>query len=301
MALTKDDIHGIMPPLVTPFDADDAVDEEAYRREVNFMVGLGVDGLVCGGSTGEGAALTLEEARRLYAATVEEVRGRVPVIGGVITNTTVDAVARAKAARDAGMDAVMVTPVSYPASRPDDNGIVEFFRDIWEQVGLPIIVYNVLEHAPVRLHLWPRLVEIPGMVGVKESAGGNLETLTEIIDLVGDRVAVTFASDPILLPGYAIGAVGTISGINSVLPEMCLEQWRAMERGDILKARELHFRLHKVNRHIHRPNWNSRIKAAINLQDRKAGKARAPQQPLSDAERSDLAKGLSEAGVMVAV
>ena len=300
MAATKEDIRGIMPPVVTPFDADDAVDEEAYRQEVRFTLDVGVQGVVCGGSTGEGAVLSLEEARRLYAITAEETRRRVPAIAGVIANSTVDAVARVQAAAEVGMDAVMVTPTHYPAFQWDDDGLIAYYTDIWERGGLPIIVYNVLEHAPVLPHLWRRLVDIPGMIAVKESAGGNLQTLTEIIDTVGDRVAVTFASDPILMPGYAVGAVGTISGINAILPELCLLQWQAMERGDIEEAKRIHFRLHKVTRHIHRPNWSSRIKEAINLQGRKAGKARSPQQPLSAEERDAVARGLREAGILPA-
>jgi len=301
MTLSKEEIRGIMPPVVTPFDADDMVDETAFRQELRFMLDIGVQGVVCGGSTGEGATLSLEEARQLYTIMAEEVQGRILTIGGVIANSTIDAIDRARPAREAGLGAVMVTPVHYPAFMWDDDGLRGFYSDVWEKGELPIIVYNVLQHAPVLPHMWRRLVDIPGIIAVKESAGGDLETLTEIMDIVGDRVAVTFASDSILMPGYAIGAVGTISGINTVLPELCLQQWRAMEQDDIQEARRLHFLLHKVNRHLQPPNWNSRIKEAINLQGRTAGKARSPQRPLNVREREALADGLREAGVPIGV
>lgn len=299
MTVNKDDIRGIMPPAVTPFGSDDSVDEEAYRRDLRFMLEVGVQGLVCGGSTGEGATLSLDEARRLYSITATEAAGKVPAIAGVIANSTVDAVAKAQAAKEAGMDAVMVTPTYYPANLWDDEGLVEFYRDVWEKGGLPIIIYNVLEHAPVRPKVLPRLADIPGLIGVKESSGGNLQTLTEIIDLVGDRLAVTWAYDPIMMPGYAVGAVGAISAINTILPELCLLQWQAMERGDLEEARRTHFRLHKVTQHIYTPNWSSRIKEAINLQGRTAGKARSPQRPVTTEESEALAQGLREAGVLV--
>src|SRR5262249_26049668 len=122
--LTSQQIRGIIPPLVTPLRPDGSIDEQAHRAEVRYMIDTAaVHGLAVCGSTGEGHTLTTEETRRIVAWTVDEARGRVPVIAGIIANSTQAVVERARAVADLGVAALQVTPVHY-VFRPDDESMV---------------------------------------------------------------------------------------------------------------------------------------------------------------------------------
>src|SRR5262249_46388351 len=137
-------IQGIIPPLVTPFVNDDEIDEQAHRAEVRHMVEKAkIHGLAVCGSTGEGHTLTTEETHRITAWTVDEVKGRVPVIAGIIADSTRSAIERAKAVADLGVAALQVTPVHY-VFRPDDDSMLRFFAAVSEKSGLPVIIYNVV-------------------------------------------------------------------------------------------------------------------------------------------------------------
>lgn len=296
--LTKADLRGIMPPLVTPFTEDEELDIDAFRREIRYMLPLGVRAFVVGGSTGEGHALTAEELATLCGVAAEEVRGRVPLIAGIITTSTRDAIRRGQVAREAGAEGLMITPVIYQI--PSDDGMYDYYSAIWQAVGLPILIYNVVPRAPVSPQLLERLVEIPGIIGIKESIGGNLETLSEMILTVGDKIAVTWAQDPIQFSGYALGATGSISGINTVLPEISIKMFEAIEREHLATARELHYQMFRVARAIGMVNWPAGIKAAINLQGRSVGPARRPFIPISRSQEVHLRQALAASGMLQA-
>ena len=124
---------GIIPPLVTPFREDGSIDEQAQRAEVRYLVEqVRVQGVAVCGSTGEGHTLTTEETRRIVEWTVEEVRGRVPVIAGIITDSTASAIERGRAVADLGVAALQVTPVHY-VFRPDDDAMARHFGEIAEK------------------------------------------------------------------------------------------------------------------------------------------------------------------------
>ncbi len=272
--LTKEDVVGIFPPVASPFSADEEVDVAALRAEVQYNLSLGVTGVCLGGSTGEGHALDASDLGLLIKTAVEEVRGRVPVMAGVITTSTREAVRRGKAARDAGAQALMVTPPIYQL--PSDQGMYDYYDGIYRETGLPIVIYNVLPHCPVTPALFKRLADHPGIIGTKESIGGSLETLTELLETVGDKISVTWAHDWLLYPGLALGATGSISGAAAILPRHCIAMWDALQRGDLKTAQKLHFVVTDVTREISKFNWPAGTKLAINLQGRKVGPCRRP-------------------------
>ena len=155
-------LHGIIPPMTTPFDAEGAIDEGAVRAQVRWLLAAGVHGLAVGGSTGEGHALDQDELRRLVATVTEEATGRVPVIAGIIVDSTRDAVRRGKAVGDLGVAALQVTPVHY-LFRPDDDAMLGHFRAIAEATGLPVVIYNVVPWSYLSPGLLCRIMsEVPG-------------------------------------------------------------------------------------------------------------------------------------------
>lgn len=275
--LTKDDVVGIFPPVVSPFTADEELDLPALRREVNYNMSLGVTGVCVGGSTGEGHALDAQDIGTLVKTAQEEVNGKIPVMAGIITTSTREAVKRAKAARDAGAQAVMVTPPVYQIC--SDDGMYDFYATIHKESGLPVVVYNVLTFAPVHPRLMQRMAANQaetGLIATKESIGGSLETLTELLDTIGDKISVTWAHDWLLYPGLAIGATGSISGAAALLPRHCLALWDAIHTGNVPRAQELHFAITDVCSQISRYNWPAGVKACINMQGRNVGPCRAP-------------------------
>ncbi|MDF2782155.1 MAG: dihydrodipicolinate synthase family protein, partial [Geminicoccaceae bacterium] len=164
-------LFGIVPPMTTPFDDAGELDEAAVRAQVRWLLDAGVHGLAAGGSTGEGHTLDQDELRRLVGAVAEEAAGRVPVIAGIIVDSTRDAIRRGRAVEGLGVAALQVTPVHY-LFRPDDAAMLEHFRVIAEATGLPIIIYNVVPWSYLSPALLCRIMaEVSGVIGVKQSAG----------------------------------------------------------------------------------------------------------------------------------
>ena len=204
---------------------------------MQYNLSLGVTGVCVGGSTGEGHALEGHEIGEMVKVAQEEVKGRIPVIAGIITTSTREAVKRAKIARDAGAQAAMVTPPIYQIC--SDDGMYDFYSTIHRESGLPIIVYNVLTNAPVTPRLMQRMasnLDETGLIGTKESIGGSLETLGVLLETIGDKISVTWAHDWLLYPGLALGARGSISGAAAILPRHSLALWDALQRSDIATA-----------------------------------------------------------------
>ena len=125
---------GIIPPMTTPFDAEGRVDEQAFRSEVRYLLAAGVNGLVLGGATGEGHTLSTDEIRRLTAAAIEEVEGAIPVITGIIADSTELTVERGRAVRDLGVAALQIAPVHYLFT-PNDDEMFGFFDTVAEKTG----------------------------------------------------------------------------------------------------------------------------------------------------------------------
>jgi 4-hydroxy-tetrahydrodipicolinate synthase len=297
--LTKEDVVGIFPPVVTPFTKDEELDLAALKREINYNIALGVTGVCVGGSTGEGHALEAQELGQIVKTAQEAAAGRVPVMAGIITTTTREAVKRAKAARDAGAQCVMVTPPIYQICSED--GVYDFYATIHKESGLPTMVYNVLTFAPVSPALMRRMAanrKETGLVATKESIGGSLETLTELLDTIGDKISVTWAHDWLLYPGLAIGATGSVSGAAAVLPRHCLALWDAVQSGDVAYAQKLHFAITDVCSQISRYNWPAGMKACINLQGRNVGPCRRPFDRVPEEQIERIAAALKRADAM---
>lgn len=292
--LTKDEVVGIFPPLFTPLTADGELDREAFRADIDYQLQFGVTGLVVGGSTGEGHALDREELIELTKIAVEHVAGRVPIMTGIITTSTREAVARAQGAKAAGARGVMVTPPIYQSA--NFEGMIGFYDRIKTEGGLPVTIYNVLAHNPVTPDITRRLAEIGAIIATKESVGGSLATLSELLDTVADQISVTWAQDHLLYPGLALGATGSISGTGAMFPGESIAMLDAIKRNDDDEARRIHFALAPVTRAVmNGKNWPAWVKAVATLQGRQVGPARLPFVPLTREEMALLESGLEVA------
>jgi 4-hydroxy-tetrahydrodipicolinate synthase len=235
--------RGVAPALVTPFTAEDEIDEDAFCELIETQIDGGVSGLVVLGTTGENPTVTEEERHRLVDLAVETADGRVPVIVGTGTNNTEESVAFSNAAVEAGADGFLVVGPYY--NKPSQNGFVAHVEAIAEAADAPIILYNVPGRtsfnvsAETTLHL---AEEVPQVVGVKE-ASGDLEQIGDILLHCPDDFAVYSGDDEMTLPLLSMGGDGAVSVISNALPERFSRLVDAGLDGDVSTARELHFDL----------------------------------------------------------
>jgi 4-hydroxy-tetrahydrodipicolinate synthase len=287
-------IAGIVPPLVTPFTEDEEVDEAALRADVRYMIDqAGVHGLVVGGSTGEGHTLTTDELRRVVGAAVDEAAGRVPVLAGLIVDSTRQAVERVRALSDLDVAALQVTPVHY-LFRPTDDMMVRHFAAIAEAAHRPVMIYNVVPWSYCSPALLARIVrEVDGVIGVKQSAG-DLKLMADLLLMLDGQGLVMSAIDALLYPSFALGAHGAIAAILTAAPKLCVQLWDAVQRGDHAAALHLHRKLLRLWNAIVGDNLPANVKFAMELQGRRGGFPRAPMPPSSEAQRTVIRAVLSE-------
>jgi len=283
--------------MVTPFRPRDGIDEQAHRAEVRYLAGAAkVHGLAVGGSTGEGHTLSTDELRRITAWTVEEARGRVPVIAGIITNSTASAIERAKAVGDLGVAALQVTPVHY-VFRPDDDSLLRFFSEIAGQSGLPVIIYNVVPWCYLLPPLLVRILrDVEGVVAVKQSAS-DMKALADLLLLIGEagienRVRILSAVDALLYPSFQLGSHGAVAAILTAAPEWCVALWDAVQQGRHDEALLLHKRLLRLWNAIDAPNLPANVRTAMRLQGRHGGVPRPPMPASSPAQEQRIREAL---------
>ena len=286
-------LTGIIPPMVTPFTDEEQVDECALQREVRWLIEeAGVHGLAVGGSTGEGHTLGSEELRCCVGAALDAAAGRVPVIAGVIVDSTMQALERAQALADLELAALQVTPVHY-LFRPDDESMFRHFATLAEAARQPVLIYNVVPWAYCSPPLLARMLrEIDGVIGVKQSAG-DMKLLADLLLMAGEEGAILSAVDALLYPSFCLGAHGAIAALLSAAPEKCVALWDAVQAGQHEEALELHRRLLPLWNAIEGDNLPANVKAALELQGRPAGRPRRPMPCSSDAQREAICQALA--------
>ncbi|MBV9306506.1 MAG: 4-hydroxy-tetrahydrodipicolinate synthase, partial [Acidobacteriaceae bacterium] len=224
--------------LVTPFRPDLSLDEAAHRALVNRQIQAGIDFLCPCGTTGESPTLRPEEHRRIVEITVEEARGRVPVLagaGGYDTREVIERIAELKKVGASGI--LSVTPYY---NKPTQEGLYQHYRAIAESTDLPIVVYSVQPRTAVNVEpaTLVRLAEIPNIVGVKE-ASGSIGQMASIVARVPEKFIVLSGDDVITIPLTALGGRGVISVVSNEIPAEFAELTHAALRGDFARARTI--------------------------------------------------------------
>ena len=286
-----DQLHGILPPMVTPFDHNEEVDARALAADVNYLLDAGVQGVTVGGSTGEGHTLSTDEVRLVAGTAIEAAAGRGPVIAGVITDSTRQAVARAKALSDLDVAALQITPVHY-LFNPTPDMHVRHFATIAEAVDLPILIYNVVPHIYLAPDLLVRILrEVPGVAGVKQSAG-DMKLLADLLLWAEPQDIIMSAVDALLYPSFCLGAQGAIAAILAAAPRTCVQLWEAAQAGDHATGLKLHRQLLPLWNAMLGDNLPANVRTAMRLQDRDGGRPRAPMPESSPAQAAAIEKVL---------
>ena len=232
---------GSIVALITPFKNGN-VDESKLRDLVEFQIKNGTSGIVPCGTTGESATLTVDEHVKVIEITVKSANKRVPVIAGTGSNSTEEAVSLTRHAKVLGADACLIVSPYY--NRPTQKGLYYHFKKIAESIDIPIVLYNIASRTGVNIEpeTIAKLAELKNIVGIKE-ASGNLEQISKIISLVGDKMDVLSGDDALTLPIMAVGGKGVISVAANIVPADVAKMCDAFENKDINTARELHYKL----------------------------------------------------------
>ena len=281
-------IEGIIPPIITPFDADGTINTRLIGKEMKICLDAGVHGLSVGGSTGEGPTLRDEELVELIHVAKDYLKEEQSLVCGVMRTCTRDAVRAGIAAKEAGAYAIMVTPPAYNVLVPNEQGMFDYYSTISQEVQLPIIIYNVIPQNTILPSLFKRLIDETEYVrGVKQSVGG-VQALYAMEMVTGDKGNVYAATDDMLFTCYELGACGAISAILSVFPKDCVEMWNCHINGDREKGMEIQKRLYQKWQCLGGNQFPIRLKYALEVLGREPGLCRSPITYLPDDEKAKI-------------
>lgn len=242
-------ITGSIVAIVTPMHEDGSLDLEGMRRLVDFHVQEGTDAIVSVGTTGESPTVDVEEHHEIIRVTVEQAAGRIPVIAGAGANSTAEAIDMTRFAKEAGADAVLSVVPYY--NKPTQEGLYQHFKSVAEAVDIPVILYNVPGRTVADLsnETVLRLAQIPNIVGIKDATGG-FDRACELIARAPKGFAVYSGDDPSAVALMLMGGKGNVSVVANIAPRMMHEMCVAAIGGDLLKARELHFKMLGLHRQL---------------------------------------------------
>ncbi len=285
--------HGVIPPLVTPFDSAGKVDDDALRGVVRYVLEGGVHGVFVAGSTGEAYAMGQDQRLHALEIVLDEVNGRVPVFAGTSRITTADTVALTQAAESAGADAAsIVTPYFIT---PSQDELYEHYQTVANATKLPVILYNnpartgvVIQPDTVR-----RLADIENIVGMKDSSG-NMGGVVETIRLCGEQFKVFCGFDMIIYSILAAGGAGAVPASGNLVPGLIVQLYEHYRAGRLEESRAVQQTLVPLRKAFSLGTFPAVLKEGLNLAGIAVGKPRLPVKPLSKTARNELKQILAE-------
>lgn len=280
--MTSFDVRGVVVPLTTPFDEAGEIDRSAFAHQIEWMLDQGVDGLVVGGSTGEGFALDQREVLDLSALALDVTAGRVPVMTSIMADSTRAATRCARLLADLPLAGLQVAPPHYIFA-PDDDGMVSFYADVAAATHLPIVIYNVISWANVRPDLAARIIDRVGNVRAVKQSDKDLGGFADLVRQIGPE-RVFGAIDGSLMSCYDFQIAGSIAAIASAAPGANARLWQCVKDGDRARARAINLALCELWSHLSAKNLPARVKAAQVVQGVPSGNPRAPMATVTGAE-----------------
>jgi 4-hydroxy-tetrahydrodipicolinate synthase len=292
-------IKGSIVAIVTPMYPDGGVDYDSLAALVDWHVAEGTDAIVAVGTTGESATLEVEEHLEVIRRVVKQAKKRIPVIAGTGANSTTEAIQLTKAAKEAGVDAVLLVTPYY--NKPPQEGLYRHFKAIAEAVDIPQILYNVpgrtgCDMLPATV---ARLAAIKNIVGIKE-AKGELSRIQELLDAeLPEEFAIYSGDDATSRETILMGAHGNISVTANVAPRIMHDMCAAALAGDGAKAQKLDARVSGLHRVLFVEPNPIPVKWALNQMGKIPAGIRLPLVPLATACQEEVRDVLRDAGVML--
>ncbi len=288
--------RGSMPALVTPFK-NGAVDEDAYRKLIDWQIESGQHGLVPVGTTGESPTLSHDEHNRVVEICVKEARGRVPVIAGAGSNNTREAVELARHAEKTGADGVLIVTPYY--NKPNQEGLYQHFKAIDAAIGIPIVIYNIPPRSVIDMSVdtMKRCYELKNVVGVKD-ATGNIGRISLQRQAMGPEFIQMSGDDITALSCMAAGAHGCISVVANVAPKPTAELMEACFAGRYDEALKIQDRLVPLHAATFLEAGVTGAKTGLSFLGRVGEEVRLPLVPSTEPTKKAIREAMVHAGVL---
>ncbi len=289
--------RGSLVALITPMQADGALDMGAFKDFVEWQIAEGTQGLIPVGTTGESPTLSHEEHHQVVEACVATTKGRVPVIAGTGSNSTAEAVDLTRHAKQAGADAALVVTPYY--NKPTQEGLYRHYMAIADAVDLPILIYNIPGRSVVDMTVetMARLARHPNIVGVKD-ATANLTRPLHTRIACGDEFCQLSGEDHTAVSFLAAGGHGCISVTANIAPRLCRDMHDAWASGRVQDAIAIQSRLVPVHDAMFCETSPGPVKYAAQLLGRSSELCRLPMAPVADTTRERVRAAMTGAGLL---
>jgi 4-hydroxy-tetrahydrodipicolinate synthase len=288
---------GSLVALITPMRVDGSIDEKAYAAFVDWQIKEGTQGVVPVGTTGESPTLSHNEHRRVVEIAIEVASGRVPVIAGAGSNSTEEAIALTRHAKEAGADAALIVTPYY--NKPTQEGMFLHYTAIADAVDLPIIIYNIPPRSVVDMSVetMARLSKHPNIIGVKD-ATANLTRPLHTRRACGEDFCQLSGEDHTALSYNAAGGHGCISVTANVAPRLCGEMQTAWAEGRLKDAMTIQNRLVPLHDALFSETSPGPVKYAASLMGKTSERCRLPLAPLMEPTRARVKAAMTEVGLL---
>ncbi len=294
---TKTIFTGAGTAIITPFN-ENGVDYEKFAKLIDWQIEEGIDSLIVGGTTGEGSTLTDEEHREIIKFSVEQAKGRVPIIAGTGSNDTDYAVDLTKYAAEVGADAALVVTPYY--NKATQKGLIKMYEVIADASDIPLILYNVPSRTGVAIE--PKtlavLADHPNICGLKE-ANGDISKIIEEFSLVGDKIDIYSGNDDQVIPVLSMGGKGVISVLSNVLPKETSNMCKLFFDGKIKEAAAEQLRMLPLINALFSEVNPIPAKAAMAAMGYCEDSLRLPLTPMEDAHRTVLFDEMRKLGIKI--
>jgi 4-hydroxy-tetrahydrodipicolinate synthase len=292
----KTSFRGSFTALVTPF-RNGNVDEQAFRRLVDWQIAEGTNGLVPVGTTGESPTLSHDEHRQVVEWCIEQVKGRVPVIAGAGSNSTSEAIELARHAEECGASAVLVVTPYY--NKPTQEGLYQHFKAVNDAIGIPIIIYNIPARSVIDMSVetMKRLFELKNIAGVKD-ATANVVRVSQQRAAMGADFNQLSGEDASALGFMAHGGHGCISVTSNVAPRLCAEFQDACRNGDYALALKLQDKLMPLHSALFIETNPAPAKYALSVLGKCADAVRLPMVSLAERSKAAVRAAMVHAGLI---
>lgn len=278
---------GCATAIVTPFDEENKINFDEFRKLVNFQIDNGVNTIVVCGTTGEAATLSNEEKNALIEYCVKVVNKRVPVIAGVGGNNTEVVIKNAKFAEKVGVDGLLAVTPYY--NKTTQKGIIEHFKIIAENTNLPIILYNVPSRTGMDIlpNTYLALSKIENIVATKE-ASGDISKILKIRNLCKDDLNIYSGNDDQIIPVLSLGGIGVISVLSNIMPKYTSEMIKKYFNKEIEEASNMQIEVSNLIDSLFKEINPIPVKEALNIMGFKCGNPRLPLMKCSPKLREEI-------------
>lgn len=288
--------EGAFTAQITPFNEENELNEDGLRKNIQFQIEGGIDGIVPVGTTGECATLSHDEHERVIEIAVATADGRVPVIAGTGSNSTQEALKLTKHAAETGADAALIVGPYY--NKPTQRGLYEHYKKLAEEADIPQIIYNIPSRTGrnIEAETLIKLSKFENVVGVKE-ASGDLKQVMKIAQNTDDDFNILSGDDRLTLPMLSLGGVGVISVASNLVPGKVSQMVSSYLEGNVETARKIHYELLPLFESLFIETNPGPVKAAMEIIGESAGKPRLPLVEASEESKKKLRKVISDLGL----